>query len=161
MEVTSDHLDRETLLKLRDLMIEIKDVPIIDDVLSRALEGRPTGFNMRHLSSRGPCGTAACAGGWAIWAGIVPEWSPDQGYRGNLPRIIFKRIHGVPIDEAMRMVLWVFGSFWEYIAPTPMDVVTRIDYLLSGDEAIEAIIGRYTHEEYEALWKEVSDAKAA
>lgn len=81
------------------------------------------------------CGTVACANGWFR----LKHRNPDEHRLFN------------EID----VYNWLFNTRWEYIAPRPEDVITRIDWLLKN--GLDQLKKRVTPEKGwgwpEKLWK--------
>ena len=162
-----EYLYRDNLLALRQLMVDIADVPVVkaatrllvidyQTMMAKAGASKPEAFAMKYCFSETECGTAACAGGWAIWAGLVPKYAAGLPH-SSLGRIVFTADDGCDFSPRQIILLWLFGAFWADAAPTPMDVVVRIDYLLSGDKAVREIVDCNDRYALVALWEEISN----
>ena len=110
----------EALAKVRKLMLYLEEQNIaVTSDFYLAPEDEST-FCMADIMSQKGCGTAACAAGWAYLAGIVESDS------GIMRKLTFRFGGGSAVD-------WLFGGAWSEDAPRPIDVVRRIDHLITSD----------------------------
>lgn len=77
-----------------------------------------------------PCGTVACAAGWAPAAGILPETTTT--YWSDYIRQVF--LNGDPRGIAVHPVYdWVFADQWSRVDNTPKGAIARIRWMLAGN----------------------------
>lgn len=126
-------LNYQTLAEIRRLMLVVQRGIDCGDI-GQDPDGYIPGpnFHMAHYLNLHPCGTVACAAGWAEIAGIHRPDGPN--YHGSKDLVVMNpdALDSETIDQ---MFEWIFGGKWAAFgkANRPVDVVRRIDYLVTCD----------------------------
>ena len=123
-------LNYQALAEVRRLMFLVQQAIDSGRLISGSyVEGR-CGFDMRQYLSVHLCGTVACAAGWAEMAGV---YKPDGPNSFGSKDIVVMNPDDLDVETLDQMFEWLFGSKWgRYgLANRPLDVVRRIDYLVT------------------------------
>ena len=141
-------LNYEGLSKLRQLMLLVNEGIVSEDIkLETNYRSHYDGhivFNMLYPLHQYACGTVACAGGWSRLAGICVDSWKEIVVSGEVDHTD----RDVSLAES-----WLFNGWWATIAPTPLDVVCRIDYLVS----MPKLFKMPTCHEWDSLWQVIKD----
>lgn len=120
-----------SLAKLRALMLGVQAAIDANQIALAGIAEKPQ-FNMYVACAEHECGTAACAAGWAEMTGILPKGIGWHNWVVTPSQIPSK------FDDFAAYFL--FSDTWGRIAGLPQDVVDRIDYLVTRDQADENVI---------------------
>lgn len=167
----------DTAFKFRELMLEVQrlaDLGLIDVVEGEVVAGwRPerSAFAMDTLvvtpdglrasdierDKIAECGTAACAVGWCSL--VLAHLGRLESIGGYLGRVFID--HGHSDVSLVALSNWLFHNSWATIAPRPVDVVRRFDYMLENYDRIAdayyADCSRDCEDWLAELWKEICD----
>lgn len=120
-------------LAFRALMIELQAQIDTSELLLRRgslVTYDAPAFNMSVFHTKKPCGTVGCAMGWAHEK--LEPMAENESFRGYLNRVLL--IDPVDADTAAAIVYWLFDGAWASIAPSPVDVVRRFDWLSASPD---------------------------